>query len=209
MKKYWTKIKLAVVKWIGSISWSPKTKDILTQADQDFIKSLCIKDYYIIATRRDNYLSTFFICLGHFLLTGRWGQYSHVMMNLEDEVKAESDFRFIEAVGTGTRYSTFDVAFADVTSVAMIKPKHMELKEWTACLDAAKVHLGKPYDNLFDIKSDLEINCVELIRLALQSLPDYSTRFHNFENVLSKKKILTPQMFLECEDFHVICYINT
>jgi len=167
-----------------------------------------INDYYIIATRRSNQLTTFFINLGHFLLTGKWGYYSHVLMNLEDEVADKSDFRFIEATGAGTHYSTFDQVFNGVDAVALVKPRNMSLNEWTGALDSVKVHLGKPYDNLFDIKSDLEINCVELIRLALINVPNYHTRFPEFEKLVNKKKKLTPQMFLDCSDFEVVYQIR-
>lgn len=161
-------------------------------------------DYYIIATKRYNYFSTFMINFGHWFLTGRWGYYSHVLMNLEDEVKTDDDYRFIEATGAGTHYSTFDEVFSIVDAVALIKPKNITLEEWTAALDRAKTYLGTPYDNLLDLKNSLEINCVELIHLALQGIPEYEVKFAEFEKMISKYKKLTPSMFIECPDFEVI-----
>ena len=190
-----------VVKQISKVHWEAKYE--LTPIQKDIIRELLAGDYYIIATRRGNYLSSFFINLGHFLFTGKWGYYTHVLMNLEDEVKDPSDFRLIEATTKGTKYSTFDEVFSGVESVALLKPHSMTIDEWTDCLDAAKVHLGKPYDNLFDVKSDAEVNCVELVKLALKAIPNYEIRFAHFERELASRPTLTPQMFLECQDFHV------
>lgn len=200
-KTFFQKIQEWFVELITPIKWKPKKT--LKEPQLSEIRAALTTDYYIIATRRTNFLTSFFINLGHFLLTGRWGFYTHVLMNLEDEVKADNDFRLIEATTHGTKYSTFEQVFTGVNAVGLIKPHSMTVEEWTACMDAAKEHLGKPYDNLFNVKNDLEINCVELVRLALMALPDYSTRFANFEKLLSKKGTLTPSMFAECKDFHV------
>jgi hypothetical protein len=125
-------------------------------------------------------------------------------MNLGNEVSSDDDFIFIEATTQGTKVSTFDEVFNGTSAVCLIKPKGMTIDEWTTALDETRNYLGRPYDNLFDLKSDLEINCVELIRLALQTMPNYESRFANFEKLLAKKKKLTPQMFLECPDFEVV-----
>lgn len=162
------------------------------------------KDYYILASRRSNYVTTFLINLSHFVLTGKWGFYSHVFMNLEDVVSSDSDFRFIEATGTGVRYSTFADVMDPIDAIALIKPKNMALADWTAALDAAKSCLGRPYDNLFNLKNDLEINCVELIYIALKKTPDYFKNFAEFEKIVKKVGKLTPDMFVNCADFEVV-----
>lgn len=196
------KLQAWFVKTITPVKW--KQRKPLTLHDMEVLQGMLTKDYFVICVRRNNYLTGFFISLAHFFLTFRWGYYTHVMMNLEDEVQDVSDFRIIEATTTtGTSFTPFATAFDEVDSVALIKPKAMTLDEWTACLDRALQFLGTPYDNLFDLKTSEQINCVELVRIALQTLPDYSTRFANFEKTLSKKKYLTPQMFAECEDFHI------
>ena len=200
-KSFFQKIHEWVVVTITPIRWKQRSQ--ITSAQKEVIREKLTHDYFIIATRRRNYLTTFFIGLGHFLLTGKWGHYSHVLMNLEDEVHSDSDFRLIEATTKGTIYSTFEKVFDRVDSVALIKPHSMTVEEWTKCMDAAKEHLGKPYDNLFNIKNDMEINCVELVRIALSALPDYRFRFANFENMIARKNNITPQMFLDCPDFHV------
>lgn len=191
---------------ISKIHW--KQKCILTEDDNTLIKQKFIKNYYIIATRKSNYLTTFFIALGNFFLTGKWGFYSHVLMNLEDKVKTDDDYRFIEATGKGTHYSTYNDVFGAVDAIALIKPKNMTFNEWTKAMDKAKTYLGRPYDNLFNLKNDLEINCVELIRLALEGTDDYATNFAEFEKIVAKKKKLTPDMFVECSDFEVVFVIK-
>lgn len=196
-------MQIAFNHFTSKVKWSQRSH--LTDSDIAEIRERCTKDYYIIATRKRNYLSTFFIGLANFFLTGKWGFYSHVLMNLEDKVEGDEDFRFIEATGTGTHYSTLMDVFGTVDAVALIKPKSMTVAEWTAALDSVKKYLGIPYDNLFDLRNTLEINCVELVRLALSTLPDYDTRFAQFEEFIKEKADkLTPEMFLMCDDFHVV-----
>lgn len=189
------------VLWIGNIHW--KFTDGLTGKELDEIEKRLIPDYYIILTRRKNHLSTYFIMLSYILLKGKFGYYSHALMNLEDEVTEEKDFRLIEATGTGVHYSSFNEVF-DCHSVALLKPKNMSLEEWTEVMDKAKSQLGKEYDTLFDLKTDKELSCVELVRVALQALPDYETRFANFERMIKTRNNLHPQMFYDCDDFEVV-----
>lgn len=191
---------------MAKVRW--KDKSNLSASELDHVRTRCRKSYYIIATRREHYLSTFFIALGNFLLTGKWGYYSHVLMNLEDEVSSDADFRFIEATGKGVHYSDFEQVFGSVDSVALIVPVNMSITEWTNALDKARTYLGRPYDNLFDLRNDLEINCVELIRLAFSHTQDYEKNFANFEKLVSKKKRITPDMFVNCPDFKVVYSIR-
>lgn len=195
------RIQIWFVDALSKVHWrqtSTLTKEDLADLQQKFAK-----DYYIILTRRRNHLTTFFINLGNFFLTGKWGFYSHVLMNLEDEVINDVDFKFIEATGKGTHYSTFKEVFDGVDAVALVTPKNMTLDEWTAALDKAKSFLGRPYDDLFDLKSDLEINCVELVYLALKGIPNFQQKFPNLEALAMKKGKLTPSMFIDCPDFVV------
>ncbi len=199
----------AVVTFIGKIHW--KTSRKLPAEDLDYIRGQLKDNYLIICTYRSNHLSSFFIGLGHFLLTGRWGKWSHVLINLEDEVKADTDFRLmpasrdmVEAVGTGSRVPTFEQVFGDIQGVAFLKPKSMTLDEWRTVLDAAKAQLGKPYDNLFNIADDSRVSCVELVRNILKGQPNYEQDFAHFEAYIQRKDNITPAMFYECPDFEVI-----
>lgn len=197
------KIQIFVILAMAKVRFW-KQKNRLAEAQMASLKKDLASNYYIICTRRENYLTTFLIGLGHYLLTGRWGFYSHVLMNLEDEVTTDDDFRFIEATGDGVHYSTFEEVFGPVDAVALVVPKSMTVEEWTLALDTAKLHVGTPYDNLFNMKNDLEINCAELIQIALKATPNYSKNFANFDKLVSKKKKITPDMFAECEDFHIV-----
>jgi hypothetical protein len=205
-RTFFQKVQIWFIECLTKVHW--KQKGVLTPEDDVVIKKKFVKNYYIIATRKSNYLTTFFIALGNFLLTGKWGFYSHVLMNLEDEVEDDDDFRFIEATGAGTHYSDYTSVFGAVDAVALIKPKNMTLTEWTKALDKSKTYLGRPYDNLFNLKSDLEINCVELIRLALEGTENYATNFAEFEKMIAKKGKLTPDMFVNCSDFTVVFVIK-
>lgn len=202
------KVQIFFIEMLAKVKWTQKKH--LTEQDDIILKDKFAKDYYIIVTRKSNYLTTFLIALGNFFLTGRWGFYSHALMNMEDEVTTDADYRFIEATGKGTAFNTFDGVFGHADAVGLVLPKShiMTREEWTECLDKAKTYLGTPYDNLFNLVSTNEINCVELVRLALQALPDYAARFPNFEAMLKAKKKLTPDMFHECDDFELVYSIK-
>ena len=200
---FFQKVQIAAIKLLAKITW--RENDGIPEEDREILREMFARDYYIVATRRDNFLSSWFMNLGHWFLTGRFGYYTHVFMNTEDEVKDDADFRFIESTGSGTHYSTLEEVLDGVEAIALITPKSMTSTEWTACLDEAKTHLGKPYDNLFNLVNGEEINCVELVRNALMMLPDYHERFANFEELIKRKGgKLTPTMFVECPDFHVV-----
>jgi uncharacterized protein YycO len=194
-----------VVNWfelqVGKIHWQPK--NTLTEDEKERVRQLLSQNYYIVLTRRDNHLSTYFIQLTDLFLRGKLGFYCHALMNFEDEVKTDEDFRLIEAIGSGVKLSTFDEVF-DCHSVCILKPRSMTAEEWTAVLDKAKTELGKPYDTLFDLKSDKALSCVELVRTSLMAEPGYETDFANFEAMINKYKNLTPQMFRDCPDFEVV-----
>jgi len=192
---------VAFIERVGKIHWAPK--NTLTAEEQDHIRKLLVKNYYIMLSRRNNHMSTYFISIGNFFLSGKFSYWSHAFMNCEDEVKSDDDFRIIEAIGAGVEYTPFDKVF-DVNGVVVLKPKNMTIEHWTLVLDKATTELGKPYDNLFDLKNDKALSCVELVRTALKADPDYDKNFSNFESLITKRKNLTPQMFYECPDFEVV-----
>lgn len=190
-----------VIQSIGRIHWKPK--NLLTTDDQQKIRELLIPNYYIILTRRNNHFSTYMISFANFVLTGKFSYWSHVLMNLEDQVKTDDDFLLIEALSTGVQETPFAKVF-NVNGAVLLKPKSMTIDKWTSVLDKARTNLGKPYDNLCDLKNDMQVNCVELVRNSLMAEPDYYKNFANFEKMIAKRKNLTPQMFYDCEDFEVV-----
>lgn len=201
MKKLWTSFVDWVVITIGKIHWG--YKDGLTVKELSEVRNLLIPNYYIILTHRNNHLSTFFVGLASWVVSGKWSYWAHALMNLEDEVKSDDDFRLIEATGAGTHYSPFDLVF-QVHGVVLLKPKNMSAEHWTTVMDKANSELGKPYDSLFDLRNDQRLSCVELVRTALMAEPDYEKNFANFEAMIKSRKNLTPQMFYECEDFEIV-----
>lgn len=199
-----------IVTLIGKINWNFLKRFFygkhyeLTVEELSTIRELLKNDYYIILTRSNNRLSTYAINFSHWWLTGEWGYYAHSVMNLEDEVHDDSDFRLMEATNKhGVAYVDFESAFA-CDSVALLKPKNMSLSDWTHALDNLKSHHGKKYDTLYNLLDDSKMSCVELTRSALMAVPDYQTKFANFEEMIYKAKNLDPHMFYRCEDFEVV-----
>ena len=82
------RIAVFFVDLTAKIKWGQRST--ITADDRAIIYDKLKRDYYVIATRRRNFLSTFFIALGHFFLTGRWGFYSHVLMNTEAQEGGEA-----------------------------------------------------------------------------------------------------------------------
>ena len=194
-----------IITLIGKVRWKPK--NYVTQEELDQLRALLKANYYLILTRNNNHLSTYAIAVGNFLITGKWGFWGHVLMNLENTVTTDADFRLIEAIGSGVTYSPFNSVFA-VNCVCLLKPKSMTIDQWTLIMDKANTELGKPYDTLFDLKNDNAINCVELVRSSLMTEPNYATDFANFEKDIAKAKNLTPDMFFSCSDFEIVYLVK-
>lgn len=206
-----------VLQLIGKVHWP--SRSYLSQQVLDEIRPLLADSYFVILTYRKNHLSTFFIGLASFALTGRWARWSHALINLEDSVENLADFRIVpldrkvgqgttervlvEAIGAGSMVSPFEKVF-DVHAVALLKPKHMTIDEWRSVMDKAKQQVGKKYDTLFDLADDSELSCVELVRTILMDLPDYHQKFAAFEALIKKRGNLTPSMYYECGDFEVV-----
>lgn len=203
MLPIFSKIVNATSTLIGRINWT--SKRVMTEDEFNIVREKLKNDYYVILTRHNGHLSSYAISLAHFFLDGDIGYYGHALMNLENNVKDDSDYRFIEATGTGVHYSDFNEVFdQQCSSVALLKPKALTLREWTDVMDYAKTQLGKPYDTLFNIADSSALSCVELVRVALQILPTYETDFADFEARVKKGKNFDPETFRECTDFEVV-----
>lgn len=201
-----SKIGKAILSWfstiIGKIKWRQRHE--ITADEKKMIFNMLAKDYYIICTRRGNHLSTDAINFAHWYYTGEWGYYSHVLMNLEDEVKSPDDFRLVEAVGVGSKYSTFDEVFDGVDSVALLKPKGVSSEEWTSIFEKIPSLTGKKYDTVFDMYDDSELSCVELVLKALEASDEFDIDFDHLKATLDKYGRLDPQMYRDCPDFEVV-----
>jgi hypothetical protein len=204
--------KLKPVAWflelcieaLGSIHWRLAPEDRIQEYEKNVLREKLTKHYFILVSKNKNHFSSFMVALGNFFLTGKFSYWGHVFMNLEDGVETDADFRFVEAVAAGVKYSTFEeVTFCN--AIALLKPKSMNLEDFTAILDkAAAQYAGRPYDNLFNLASDSNLSCVELVRDILSQEPNYATDFANLEAMIAKKKNLTPQMFYDCPDFEIV-----
>ena len=192
---------VAVVETIGKVHWKPK--NLLDETEREILRQFLAKDYYVLLSRRKNHLSTYMISFANLFVAGKMSYWSHAFMNMEDTVKDDNDFIFAEAIGSGVKTSHFDEV-VDVNGIVLLKPKHLTIDKWTSILDTAKENMGRPYDNLFDLASDKELSCVELVRDCLQADPDYLTNFAEFERLISENKNLTPQMYYDCPDFEVV-----
>jgi hypothetical protein len=199
------KIENAVITLIGKINWT--LRDPLTVEEQAKVRELLKEDYYIILTRTNSHLSAYAVSFGDFIIGRGWSYWSHGLMNFEDSVETDDDFRLIQSTGKGVAYATFDEVFT-TSSTVLLKPKNMPIKEWTTVFDKAKSELGKPYDTLYDMAQDQQLSCVELIRQALLADPTYSTNFANFEALVQHYKRITPQMFYDCADFEIVYEIR-
>jgi uncharacterized protein YycO len=195
-----------IIILIGKINW--KQTHSITDNEKAKIVEMISKNYYIILTRHGNHLSTYAISLGNFFISGKFSRWSHVLMNFENQVSNIDDFVLIEAVGEGTKISTFNDVFNNPDSVCLLKPKSMSIDKWSNLLDKARTEVGKPYDTLFDLADDKKLSCVELVRDILKAEPNYLIDFANFEKMISKRSNLTPQMFYECEDFEIVYEIR-
>lgn len=199
------KIKSAIVTCIGRIQW--KTNRVLTNDERQKINDLLKDNYYIILTRHSGNLSSYAIGAAHLVLTKfkKFGYYAHVLMNMEDAVSSDDDFRLIEAVRVGVKYSPFDEVFdKNCGSVALLKPRCLTLEDWTRIMDQAKTYLGRSYDTLYDLTNDNKLSCVELVRDALRAETDYENEFACFEAMIKDAKNLDPHMFYECHDFEIV-----
>lgn len=186
---------------VGKVHWG--FKGGITADELEALKKALASNYFIILTRRKNHLSTFFVGLAGLVLSGKWGYWAHALMNCEDTVLNDGQFRLVEATGTGTHYSPVDLVF-QVHSVSLLKPKSMTLERWTAVLDRLKSDIGKPYDTLFDLQQDKKLSCVELVRNALMAEPNYEMDFADFERLIKKTNKLSPDMFANCTDFEEV-----
>lgn len=125
-------------------------------------------------------------------------------MNVEGDLAGHLGYQLIEATGVGVHYSTFMEVF-DCDSVALLSPRGVPLEEWTKVLDEVKTDLGKGYDTLFDISTDANVSCVEMVYWGLKALPDFEQRFPKLVALISERgNNLTPQMLYDTGELEII-----
>ena len=177
----------------------------LQESDHDELRRRLKPYYYIILVKHKANLSNLLVCIGTWIKTGKWGYWSHALMNL-DEGKGEdgTGYQFMEAVSSGVKVSTFMEIF-NCDSVCLLRPKGYTDADWALTMDGLLQQEGKPYDALFNLQQTSKDSCVEMVRDALMAdKPDYAKDFADFEALMQKENILTPDMFYDCKDFEIV-----
>ena len=207
MRKFITNL-LNKINWEWYFKWKYGNKYLLKLKDHAEIAAVLNEGNYLILSRRSSHLTTYLIALVHFILTGKWGYWGHISMNIEkDIIKDFNEFKFIESVGSGVKKSSFHQIF-NCDSIAILKPKCPDGIEWEKVIEESLSNLGKKYDLELDLNDESKMNCVELILDALKQVPNYEYKFHGLLAEIKQQKNLTPDMFYECGSFDVILEIR-
>lgn len=175
----------------------------LTEEDHEYLRTALRDNYFIIGVSSNCKLSTQFVKLLSKIKGSDRVDYSHVLMNTEDETAADKgQFKLIEATIKNVHYSSFMEVFS-CDNVVLLKPKNMTLEDWTAALDAAVKMYGTPYDDVYNLLDATHVSCVEFVWEALKKVPDYELKFPHLVSMIAEVGNLTPQMLRDCEDFSV------
>lgn len=175
----------------------------LKEEDHDRIRQLLKDNYLLVLSRRKCHLTTLVITILSWFVSHRFAHYTHSLMNVEGDLEGHIGYKLIEATQRGVHYSTFMEVF-DCDSVCLLSPRGVPLEEWTRVMDYVKESYGKEYDDFFDITSDQQVSCVELIYWGLRRLPDFEQRFPNLIKLITEQDQLTPQMLLDTGEFDVV-----
>jgi len=209
---WWYKYLLTpVMTLFGSITFNFLFKKYynFTEEDHSILRQKLKNNYYIILNYRKTHLTTYLIGVANFIKMGKWPLYCHAFLNVDDGLaKNDEEFKFVESTAPGVHFSSFMQVF-DCDSVVLLRPKGMTDEEYTELMDkyidkTADAQIGKPYDDLFDLMDDTRQSCVEVVRRCLMSIPDYETRFKNFEDMIKKEGNLLAQMYYDCPDFEKV-----
>lgn len=180
----------------------------LSESQHDKIRELLKENYYIILTRRSCHFSTYMVALISYVYTGKMSHYTHTLMNVEGDITNNIDFKLIEATAPGVGYSTFMNVF-DCDSVVLLKPKNIDIDDWTTILDIVKKEYGLKYDTLFDISNEEKVSCVEMVYQGLKKINNFEKKFPALLSLIAQhKNDLTPQMLYDCGDFDIVLEVR-
>lgn len=186
----------------------------LKSSDRESARDLMTLGSYLWVSRRDSHLTTYLISFldwllvlktwiknGHEGMRPRFGFWSHAFMNYDDN-------EIVEAIGKGVVKNFFDDAF-DCDAIAAMVPRNISRLEWAVLqpkiVKELEKQVGKKYDTNFDLSSEDQVSCIELVRLVLKKeVEDYDLKFANFETMIKMYKNVTPQMLYESKDFVVV-----
>lgn len=200
------------IVWVTNVvSWKPLVALFnhgkyyqLTPEQLDTVRKQLTSNYHVILTRKSYHFSSWLTSISCLLFTGKWGHWAHALMNTENKVNRDDDFRLIEGLMQGVVLSPFMDVF-DCDSVVLLVPKGFTPEEWVLVLERSLTELGLPYDSLYDMSTTDKVSCAEMVHNAMVAVPDYHIRFAALEELITKADgILSPQMFYDCPDFEVV-----
>lgn len=200
---WFMKVFISPISWgyIKSLIWGRIYE--LKDDEKNFIYSRLKNSSYVILTRRDTHLTTYFVSLCNYFMTGKFGYWGHACMNVEgDKVGSPRDIVILESIASGVKISGFDEVF-DCDSCALLIPKYVGEDEWEAAVETAKKYVSRGYDLCGEFGTDEEVNCVELVLLAIKSVPNHRELFAGVFNLIEKHGTLTPDMFVMSGAFNV------
>lgn len=204
------KILEKIIKLIGRVDFS-SIKYFFTGTYYDLSKDdikacalfLCENRCFGLL-RRKTHLSSFFVSLSHWFLTGRWGYWSHVWANADDKEKP-LDLEIVEAIGKGVVKSSFwDVFSCD--SICLLRPKKLSDDEWEKVNMVIHSFVGLGYDEFFNLKNANELSCVELLYAGIRSVNPMA--LPGLTRMIARYGNITPDMVYGCGDFEICIEIR-
>jgi len=193
---------VSLVSWEWALNLLGKRTEV-PYLVQDEIYGVLEDNNRVILVRRSAHLTTYLIGLGHFILTGKFGYWSHTAINLPGSyMSSPRDIIILEATRDGTHPSGFDDLLS-ADSFAILEPVCCTKEEWDRSLEKAPDYVGRPYDGLFSVSNHDAMSCVEYVLVVVEGIENHREKFKNLYNTINKYGNLTPDMIYECEDFKV------
>lgn len=200
----WLMKQLAKIRfeWLVKLFKKPSYLD---ENQKRAIKRILAKNNCIVLTFDPYALSSWFVVISNWILTGKKTKYSHALINFEKEIpKSYEDFKFIESTSIGVKEADFNKIFNHSSRAALIVPTYVSQDEFESCLYDAHDLLNRPYDFSFNDKDSSKVTCVEVVLYCLKKLPFYKDNFRCLEFIRQYEDNLTPQMFASNPDFKTI-----
>lgn len=189
----------------------------LLPRDREYARKLMQKSNYIWLSRRRTHLTSYLISFSDWMLQvkhwvkigfkgsiPRWGYWTHAFINKDDN-------EFIEAISEGVKESFFDTVL-NCDAIVCLEPSAISSVEWVEIskkvVERAKLQEGKKYDAVFNIKDSSEESCIEMVRESLKAIPNYESKFMDFERSIKIYNNLTPQMLYDSSSFKIIWEIR-
>lgn len=211
LKNVYNRIYEKGMTFLASIRWEwivrlYKKPSYMTINDENAIKRMLFKNYYIIATFDPYSLSGLFVVCATFLLTGKLPKYTHVLFNVEMDNEHDENgvpkFRFVESTSDGVHYSDFKKALGHSKRIALITPKYYSQERFDETIGMVHAYIGRGYDFRYNLEDNLTLSCVELVWQRLKQMEFAEDHFRCLSFLMKYEGNLTPEMFF-CPDFKI------